>query len=204
MKKLIILAFAVLSISAKAQELSLLTFGSYSFASKFNYSTGSGKVNDGLIWGGGLEVKMNETKAIELIYQYMSASGYVNDYSFVIPQNKNGTAGLSYIMIGGTHYNPVNDKISLFGTIDLGAAVLSPDHSSDIGSVTKFAWGLRGGVKIAASEKVSLRLHAQLLSPVQSFGLGIYAGTGGGGAGASTYSTIYQFSLGGSLNFRLK
>ena len=108
-------------------------------------------------------------------------------------------------MVGGTHYQPLsNEKVSLFGTVDIGAAVLNPDTSSDIGTVTKFAWGLRGGVKIAAGEKVSLRLHAQLLSPVQSFGLGIYAGTGGVGTGVSTYSTIYQFSLGGSLNFRIK
>jgi hypothetical protein len=29
-------------------------------------------------------------------------------------------------------------------------------------------------------------------------------GTGGSGAGVSTGSTIYQFNLGGSLNYRLK
>ena len=42
------------------------------------------------------------------------------------------------------------------------------------------------------------------MSPVQGAGGGFYFGTGGAGAGVSTYSTIYQFNVGGSINFRLK
>lgn len=207
MKNILLLVAGLLSFTAaKAQgpEVSLLTFAGYTFQSSFTTSTSSGKIYDGFQWGGGFEFKMNETKAFEIIYQYMSAGGSVNDYSTAIPKYGTGTAGIAYIMAGGTGYKPVNDKVSLFGTIDLGAAVINPDAATGYSSITKFAWGLRGGIKIATQGKASIRLHAQLMSPVQSFGFGIYAGTGGSGAGASTYSTIYQFSLGGSLNFRLK
>jgi hypothetical protein len=55
-----------------------------------------------------------------------------------------------------------------------------------------------------ASEKVSLRIHGQLLSPVQWAGGGFYFGTGGSGAGVTTGSTIYQFNVGGSLNYKLR
>lgn len=53
-------------------------------------------------------------------------------------------------------------------------------------------------------EVAGIRLQAQLLSPVQAAGGGFYFGTGGSGIGVSTYSSIYQFNLGGSLVFRLK
>ena len=71
-------------------------------------------------------------------------------------------------------------------------------------SATKFAWGLRIGGVIWASEKVGVRLQAQLLSAVQSMGGGFYFGTGGAGAGVTSYSTIYQFGLGGGLVFKVR
>jgi hypothetical protein len=108
------------------------------------------------------------------------------------------------MLLGGTKYAPLNDKISGFGTFYLGVAWSNPDESLQSESVTKFALGGRLGVRIMVSEKVSLRVHGQLLSPVQWAGGGFYFGTGGSGAGVSTGSTIYQFNLGGSLNYRLK
>jgi hypothetical protein len=67
------------------------------------------------------------------------------------------------------------------------------------GSATKFAWGFRGGVLLNASEKIGIKLSASLLSAVQGAGAGVYLGTGGAGAGVSTYSSMYQFALGGSF-----
>ena len=57
---------------------------------------------------------------------------------------------------------------------------------------------------IAPSDKISIRLHAQILSPIQWIGGGFYFGTGGGGASVSSGSTIWQFNLGGSVNYRIK
>ena len=48
----------------------------------------------------------------------------------------------------------------------------------------RFAWGLRGGVNIWASEKVGIKLQALLLSSVESVGGSLYLGTGGAGARA--------------------
>jgi len=41
------------------------------------------------------------------------------------------------------------------------------------------------------------------LSAVQSFGGGLYFGTGGAGAGVTGYSTMYQWVLGGGLTYKL-
>jgi opacity protein-like surface antigen len=204
MKKLSTLLFLVfaLSVTSLAQPtVTLLTFESYSFSDKVVTSNGyQGKIGDGFQFGGGLEFGLQETMALEVIYQRLNTTGYIQ---YPLSRDK-GNVAVNYFMLGGTRYMPVNEKISGFGTVDLGLGVLgSPDNSSDE-NTEKFAWGVRLGVRIAASEKVSLRLHGQLMSAVQAVGGGLYFGTGGAGAGISGYSTFYQFNLGGSLNFRIK
>ena len=197
---LIALAF-VLTVPVLAQPtVTLLTFESYTFQDKFDTEYGSGKIQDGFQWGTGLELGLHETAAIELIYQHMDGDVYYQG----INQQYTGKVGVNYFLIGGTRSAPVNDKISGFGTLDLGAGHFTTSSSLASENVTKFTIGGRLGLRIAVSEKVSIRLHGQLLSPVQWAGGGFYFGTGGTGAGVSTGSTIYQWNLGGSLNFRIR
>lgn len=185
--------------------ITLLTFESYTFSDQFDTEYGHGKIQDGFQWGAGLEFGLSEVMAVELIYQNLKTDAYYDGYYSQGPSQRfNGNVGINYVLIGGTRYAPLNDKISGFGTFDLGVAWSNPEESLQSESVTKFALGGRLGVRIMASEKVSIRLHGQLLSPVQWAGGGFYFGTGGSGAGVTTGSTIYQFNLGGSLNYRLK
>ena len=107
-------------------------------------------------------------------------------------------------MVGGTRFAPITDVLSGFGAVDVGLAVLSTKNNPDLSNVTKFAWGIRAGLQVAPGDIVSIRFQGQLLSPVQAAGGGFYFGTGGSGIGVSTYSSIYQFNLGGSLLFRIK
>jgi opacity protein-like surface antigen len=96
-------------------------------------------------------------------------------------------------------------KVEGFGGIMAGAAFINvdnPDNNTG-NSATKFAWGLKAGVNIWASEKMAIKLQGQLMSAVQGAGGGLYFGTGGGGAGVSTYSSMLQFGLGGGLSFAL-
>ena len=204
MKNLFI-AVAVLATYFTAQgqgAVTLLTFESFTFADRFETYYGYGQIGEGFQWGAGLEFEIQPGSAIELIYQRQDANIYYDSY---YDTRLTGKMGMNYILIGATGYKPINDKISGFGTFDMGAAFTSDIESTlNASNVTKFAIGGRLGLKIAATDKISLRIHAQLLSPVQWFGGGFYFGTGGGGAGVSTGSTIFQFNLGGSVNFRLK
>jgi len=199
-KSILTLSFITACVFAFAQPtVTLLTFGGYTFQDQVDFEGGYGEIGDGFQWGGGFEVGMSDYNAVELIYQRMDPSTFVQG-----PLDRRyGEIGINYIMLGGTRYAPLNEKIAGFATLDAGVGFLSPKDTQYDG-VTKFAWGLRLGVRIMASEKVSVRLHGQLMSPVQGAGGGFYLGTGGAGVGVSTYSTIYQFNLGGSLNFRLK
>jgi opacity protein-like surface antigen len=198
---LLLLTGLVCGVVYAQPTVTLLTFESYTFADKFDTEYGGGKIQDGFQWGAGLEIGVTKTTAIELIYQRLDTDvAYTGEFN----QQYTGTAGINYALLGGTRYAPLNDKIAGFGTLDLGVGWMTPGASLDSESVTKFSWGGRLGLRIQANEKVSLRLHAQLLSPVQWAGGGFYFGTGGSGAGVSTGSTIYQFNLGGSLNYRIK
>lgn len=203
MKKIFVLAGLILfgaSMAWAQPTVTLLTFESYTFADQFDTEYGTGKIEDGFQWGGGLEFGMSETMAVELIYQNLTTDVSYQGFD----RRYNGSAVINYALLGGTRYLPVNEKISGFGTFNAGVGWINPDESLASESVTKFSLGGRLGVRIQTSEKISIRLHGQLLSPVQWAGGGFYFGTGGGGAGVSTGSTIWQFNLGGSVNIRLK
>lgn len=184
--------------------ITLLTFESYTFQDEFDTEYGTGKVEDGFQWGGGLEFELRENFAVELIYQNMKTDAYYWGYDNGTEQRYDGKIGINYILLGATKYAPLNDKISGFGTFDMGVGIFKPESSLNSDDVVKFTLGGRLGVRIKATEKVSLRIHGQLLSPVQWAGAGFYFGSGGSGTGVSTGSTIWQWNLGGSLNFKLR
>jgi len=196
-------AFFAVMISANAQaKITLLTFESFTFADQFDTEYGYGKIEDGFQWGAGLEFEIDPGTAVELIYQRLDSKlrydGFDKTYT--------GDIAINYVLLGATGYQPFNDVVSGFGTLDMGVGFTSNLEETllqDSENQTRFAIGGRLGVRIApVNSKLSVRLHAQILSPVQWFGGGFYFGTGGSGAGVSTGSTIWQFNLGGSVNYR--
>jgi opacity protein-like surface antigen len=193
-----------ISAGAYAQQgsVTLLTFAGYTFDDKIDFTRGYGKIKGGFQWGAGLEFGLSMENAVEVVYQLHSTEGeIVNNF---LGERETGEVNIHYILVGGTRYLPISDVLSGFGSVDAGLAVFAPDGNLDASNTTRFAWGLRAGLRMAPSDRVSLRIHAQMLSPVQGAGGGFYFGTGGSGVGVSTYSTIYQFNLGGSVNIRIK
>jgi hypothetical protein len=112
----------------------------------------------------------------------------------------------NWVMLSFNKYVPVNPKVEPYAGLELGMDIINvynPDNSNDLSS-TKFAWGIKAGVNVWANEKVGIKLQTSLLSAVQAVGGGLYFGTGGAGAGATAFSTYYQFNLGGGLVFKMK
>ena len=99
----------------------------------------------------------------------------------------------------------LSETISRFWfTLMQGLAVIAPGPEDRCKQFNKVCLGsTSGGFRIAPSDIVSLRVHAQLLSPVQGAGGGFYFGTGGEGVGVSTYSTIYQFNVGRQFKLQI-
>jgi hypothetical protein len=214
MKKIFFVLFAsCLASLTYSQNIRLNAYGSYVFDDKIdNYYSSSrymqGKIKGGFMWGGGLEFRAHDYYGIELLYQRLDTHAPMDywDYNENKAEHTNFDLSVNYIMVGGARsVHHAGSKAEPYGGFMLGMAILdatNPDKNQSY-SATKFAWGLRGGTNIWASERVGIKLQAQLLSIPQGAGGTLYFGTGGAGAGVSTYSTMLQFVLGGGLTFKL-
>jgi hypothetical protein len=197
---------------AYAQKIRINLYGAYVFDDKFDsyYSSSSyyqGKIMGGFQGGGGIEYSLRPEYGVELLYLRQSTHAPTTYATTAVTSKETDfDLGLNYIMLAGSRRAfSSNGKLEGFGGLMLGMVIadLKDPDSGRSASATKFAWGLRLGGIAWASEAVGIKLQAQLLSAVQSAGGGFYFGTGGTGAGVSTYSTIYQFGLGGGLVFKV-
>ena len=211
-KRLLVLIVSFLScLFVSAQEFRLNLFGQYVFDDHVEsyYSTTSyyeGTIKGGFKWGGGLEYLVNPAYGINLIYLTQATTAPLNYYDNNPPaglKNREFDLTTHWIMLGGARYMK-KDNIEPYGGLELGMVISNLENplSGASASNTNFAWGLKLGTNIFFSEKVGIKLQADLRSATQAAGGGFYFGTGGAGVGVSSYSTIYQFGLGGGLVFR--
>lgn len=199
-------------ITASSQTTRLNGYAMYVFDDKFdsyydNNNYYEGKFKGGLQWGVGLEYTPSPMNGIELIYLNQQTTALT---TYAIPgsgvKTTNFDVGFNWAMLAFNRYmKKPGSKVEGFGGGMLGAAFINVDNpvNGNGNSATKFAWGFRLGANIWASEKIAIKLQGQLMSAVQGAGGGLYFGTGGAGAGVSTYSSMYQFGLGGGLTFAL-
>lgn len=209
----------MLTIPGHAQDIGgeglyLNVYGNYVFDNSFDarFDTGNsyydGTIKGGFLWGVAAEYRMAPETGIELSYLRHDTNApttYVLWPDLEI-QSTDFDLGINYIMLGGNrHVMLGSGNIEAQGGIMAGVmfATATDPETRISNNITKFAWGLKGGLTFWASERAGIIVHAQLLSAVQSVGGGLYFGTGGGGAGVSTYSTLYQFGFGGGLAIKL-
>ena len=208
---ILLLCFFIPAMSQKSTRLN--GYAVYVFDDQFDsyYSNSdyyNGKFKGGLQWGVGLEFLPTPMNGIELIYLNQQTTAPTSYWApgQIAERHTNFDVGFNWAMLGFNRYmRKPGSKVEGFGGGMIGAAFINvenPDNGSD-NSATKFAWGLKLGANIWASEKVAIKLQGQLMSAVQGAGGGLYFGTGGGGVGVSTYSSMLQFGLGGGLTFAL-
>jgi hypothetical protein len=187
-------------------------YGAYAFDDSFdsyydyeNYYEGT--LQGGFIYGGGIEYELARNSFIELSYQRLDTNAPTRYYAGgLFDQYADFDVAANYIMLGGNRsFRKPGAMIEGFGGLSAGMAIVNIENpnTGNSDNLTKFAWGMKAGAIVWASDKVGIKLQGQLLSVTQSVGGGIYFGTGGGGAGVSSYSTFYQFTLGGGLVFDL-
>ena len=218
MKRISLLTLLITSFAAAghSQKVRLNLYGNYVFDDKvdnsLSYNTEgfySGTLKGGFLWGAGIEYRFHDYYGLELVYNRLDTHAPVEywDYNAAVDHLKNTDldVAVNYIMVAGMRSMKANEKVEPYGGFMLGMAIIDSknpenDYSS---SATKFAWGARLGTNIWASDRVGIKLQAQFISIPQGAGGTLYFGTGGAGAGISTYSTVLQFVLGGGLTFNL-
>lgn len=213
MKKLFVSVsvFFLFSMVASAQNFRLNGYAQYVFDDHVEAYSGvayfEGKVQGGLRWGVGAEYMTHPAYGIELMYLRQDTKTPITYYNGGIGGARTTEIDLAvnWLTIGGNRYlRKPGSKVEGFFGGNLGAAFISGKaENGDSDDVTKFAWGIKGGATIWATEKVGIKLQADLMSAVQGAGGGLYFGTGGAGVGVSTYSSVLQFGLGGGITFAL-
>jgi len=217
MKKIFVLLLttliAVIGFGQFEQHARLNAYGNYVFDDKFDsyydqYNYYNGVLKGSFQYGAGLEYMASPRNCVELMWQHQSTHAPTTYLSGAGGQvkNTNFNVNIDYFLIGSDgHIQQPGAKVEGYGGLFLGMAFLgskNPDNGNH-NTASKFAWGARLGCNIWASETVGIKLQAGLLSIAQGAGGGLYFGTGGVGAGVSTYSSVYQFQLGGGLTFKL-
>lgn len=199
MRTLCLFILLLLSGLAHAQSLRINLTGGYIFRDRFPITTTLGvleaTIKEAPVFGGGLEYMVSEDYGIELYYLGMPTEGSVRDRF----QRYSEDLMVNYIMAGGVRYATFSERVKGFGGVSLGVAAFEGETVSR----GYAAWGLRGGVLASLSDRIDLRVSAQLHSPIEAVGGGVYIGTGGTGGGVQTYSTIYQFGFMGGLSITL-
>ena len=215
MKKILVtvLLASVTTVLLAQSKARLNAYGMYVFDDKFDsyydpYNYYNGTLKGSFQYGLGAEFMVSPHNCIELMWQHQGTTAPTEYIGGVASTLKHTTfdVNIDYAMIGGDrHFAPPHSKAEGYGGLFLGMAFLgakNPENGNH-NTASKFAWGFRLGTNIWASEKVGIKLQAQLLSISQGAGGGLYFGTGGVGAGVSSYSSVYQFQLGGGLTFKL-
>ncbi len=212
MKKIIlgIIFLAGIASLSTAQNIRFNAYTAYVFDDKVDsyydpYNYYNGTINGGFQWGGGLEFMVNQSKGVELKYLRRDAIAPMEYYKDGSVKFKDFELAMNYILLGGSNYFKTGGKVEPYAGAALGMNILTIKNAEPgtDNTSTKFAWGLKLGTNIWASDKVGIKLQADLLSVVQSAGGSFYFGTGGTGAGIAAYSTVYQWVLGGGLTFKL-
>jgi opacity protein-like surface antigen len=212
MKKLLLIALVFTTVSASAQGVKLNAYTNYIFMDQVDSYYGDqsyfdGQIKGGFQWGAGLQYNISPLSGIEVTYhrQDTKATGSYRAQNGGIRKNDFDVA-LNWIMLNGVReIKKPGGKFEAFGGMGLGMCIIDTknEFNGNKENATKFAWQIRGGGNVWVSEKVGIKLTAQLQSAVQSMGGGFYIGTGGAGAGVSSYSSLMQFGLGTGLVFKL-
>jgi hypothetical protein len=174
----------------EAQKIWLTPFAGYTFRENITFSSGSSaEIADGAHYGFLLEYMVKPKVGIELAYQRQDTKATSQNFISIEPTK----LAIQYTTIGFLRHHYFTERINGYAGLNLGIATSS---NKDLNTnYSRLAAGFRLGCILKPSRKISLRIQGQVLSVVQGFNAGLYAGTGGAGAGVSTYSTIFQWGL---------
>jgi hypothetical protein len=203
-KMLIAIVYISISYTTVAQSIEFRPIAVYTFRERFPISTGDVTIQDGGTYGGEVAFVANGKMDVNFTYLIQPTTLDIRRFPSFLGDYGN-KANISFYQLGvnRNHLLPGNDKVIPYTGIKMGVGYLNLE-SDKYYDVTRFTIGLNLGVKIMLSERVGLNMLGMLQTPVSGFGLAVTAGSGGVSTGISTYSYVFQFSLGGGLVFKLK
>jgi hypothetical protein len=212
MKKIILLlVLAGTMTTMMGQHARINLYGAYTFDDGFDVWNDAntyynGTVKGGLQWGAGLEYLFNKQSSAEILYLHRSTTVPANFKFGSNTQLRSETFDLKhdFIMLSGDGHFGGGGKAEGYAGI-MGGVLISNLEAPSLGqssSNTNFAWGGRVGTNIWLGPKLGIKLQALILSASRATG-GDYYWSWYGPIYLTEYSTLWQFSLGGGLTFKL-
>lgn len=211
MKKLLLVVgifISALSINAQTRgDIGLDLYGGYTFGDKINSNSSYVEIQDAFQYGAGLEFFVRNTKSIEVKYLRMDTNTPIFAPSLTAPFKigqanvGNDSSAINYVLVAGNNYFQTgNPKLVPFAGVGVGVGWASGDQSTS----ARFAWDVKAGVKIKASDVVSVKLQAYFQTIWGSYGSETYFYPGWGTVTYPNNSSLYQFGLGAALAFDFK
>ena len=200
MKKILLLAFVLISIGSIAQT-DIVGYGGYFFGSKTYYYPSYLRLKGNGNYGVNLEIGMRPDLRIQLSWMGSATYATLEGANGLVKERED--VNMNYYQIGAIRPFPLNDKVEAFGSFSLGAtqfAIPNPRYNDE----WRFSITLGLGSNIWLSDRIGIRLHARLLAPINWAGLGFFCGTGGCGSSVSAGSSFISGDVGGGLVIRLK
>lgn len=153
-------------------------------------------VGDDMSFGGILSVEIDHMSYVEL--------SYLRTNTDVLSNKTEGTFGLGVEQYQvGALREFTEGKIVPFAKGMLGTTrYVQTSKGSD--RYWLFSVGFGGGAKMFLTDRIGLRLHTNLMLPMQFSGGGFFCGTGGCGSGISFNVPLVHWELGGGLIIRLQ
>jgi len=184
-------------------------FGGYGwqFGGKARFFEGDIDIKSAAQWHVGIDKYIGPAMAVRFEYSQMAEADAqwipLPGYSNLFPA-ENFKMDVHYFQLGAIK-GAVLDNIEPYGLFTLGASWFHANelNGDDIGDVTRFAIALGGGIKIMPSEKFGIKIQARMLMPLYFAGVGLWAGTGGGGVTVGASVPILQGDITAGIVLRL-
>lgn len=211
MKKIVfsvlLTVIAVVSFGQKGARINL--YSAYTFDDGFDVWNDvntyyNGTIKGGVQWGAGVEYLFSPQSSAEILWLHRSTTVPANFKFGTGTQARNETFDLKhdYIMLSGDGHFTKGGKAEGYAGL-MGGVLISNLEGPGAGQSsnnTNFAWGARMGTNVWLSPKFGIKLQALLLSASRATGGDTYW-SWYGPIYLNTYSTLWQFSLGGGLIF---
>ena len=212
MKKIFLLLVSAATMTTMMGQHARLNFyGAYTFDDGFDVVNDAntfynGTVKGGVQWGAGLQYMFNKQSSAEILWLHRTTTVPANFKFGSNTQLRSETFDLKhdFIMLSGDGHFGGGGKAEGYAGV-MGGVLISHLEAPSLGkssSNTNFAWGGRVGTNIWFSPKLGLKLQALILSASRATG-GDYYWSWYGPIYLTEYSTLWQFSLGGGLTFKL-
>ena len=188
MKRITILAAILLtSTMLFAQTIEITPLYGYTFSGKVDGYYGTFDVKDDMSFGGLLSVEVDNMSYIELGYLRTNTEVVTSSYGGGFESGRADLAVEQYQI--GMLREFKEGKVVPFAKASLGTTRYA-QMSNGNERYWLFSAGIGLGAKIFFTDNIGLRLHGNLMLPMEFAGGGIFCGIGGGGGGCSTGVTF--------------